>query len=354
MSLGPFPFQYRPLRSPTEIRIVNLRRGSGADPVECVLLHKELHERPYQALSYEWGLPSDDDPIITVDGFPARVRTNLHEALMSVRLPAEDVYMWIDALCINQRDPHERGHQVNMMDKIYSGAENVIVWLGQAKDDSDFAMETFAEKEKLLQFIEKNIFQMSECQALIALSHRSYWSRVWVLQEIYLARAYVVRCGCKSISDTNLRDALAIFSRYEGAYDYCKEICKSTLNQHRMAKQFQKHAPQFNTLGRWLRVCITRDLQSSQPRDLIYALLGISYDCKNGAIAPNYDKPLLVVYLEVVRFWLQSADFKKKLTTRRDTKIFLYKLAIKLGLDDNEDLGRLISESIAVYGAGNQ
>lgn len=38
--------------------------------------------------------------------------------------------IWIDALCINQQDVLERGHQVDMMGVIYRGAQRVIAWLG--------------------------------------------------------------------------------------------------------------------------------------------------------------------------------------------------------------------------------
>ena len=348
MSLSPFIFQYRSLESPSEIRVVSLRRGSGTDLIECVLLHTEIHDQPYQALSYEWGLPSDDDPIILMDSFPVRIRTNLHEALKMIRLPDGDVWMWIDALCINQEDPQERGHQVSMMDGIYSSAEIVIVWLGEARDGSDFAMETFAKPSKLPQLIKKRSFQESQRQALVSLAYRSYWSRVWVLQEIYLARSFVVRCGCKCISDADLNTALVTFHQDDGQ-DYCIQIAKSTLEQHRLAKLFQeKNVFEFNSLGRWLRVCMVRNLQSSQPHDLIYALLGIAHDCPKGTIVPDYDKPLLDVYREVAHFWSRSADCIK-LQSQKSRTDFLHNLAIKLGLDYDNDMKRFISDLVAMY-----
>lgn len=342
MSLTPVLFPYRPLATPTEIRLVSLRRGSSTDLVECVLLHTEIQEQPYQALSYEWGLPSDDDPIILMDGVPVRIRTNLHEALRVIRLPDEDVWMWIDFLCINQQDNPERSHQVDGMDKIFSGAERVIVWLGPAKEKSDFAMRRFRETRTLQRLLGQDSFTEAERAALVALAQRSYWSRVWVLQEIYLSRCFLVRCGTKYITDTKLHDALVVFCQHDGQ-DYCGEIARSTLNQHRLSKQFQRsNAAYFNTLGRWLQVCVRRDLQSSQPRDLIYALLGISHDCPKGTITPDYDKPLLEVYREVAGYWFRSmkGDADEKTSSLR-------MLAAKLGLDDNEDLARLIADIVS-------
>jgi hypothetical protein len=37
--------------------------------------------------------------------------------------------LWIDALCIDQRNTAERNHQVQQMGRIYSGATTVPIWL---------------------------------------------------------------------------------------------------------------------------------------------------------------------------------------------------------------------------------
>ncbi|CAJ2502312.1 Uu.00g097060.m01.CDS01 [Anthostomella pinea] len=48
--------------------------------------------------------------------------------------------MWVDALCIDQGNTIERGSQVLRMGDIYKLAQRVIVWLGPAAGDSDYAM----------------------------------------------------------------------------------------------------------------------------------------------------------------------------------------------------------------------
>jgi hypothetical protein len=42
----------------------------------------------------------------------------------------------IDALYINQKDDAEKSHQVGAMAMIYGLARRVMVWLGEASDDS--------------------------------------------------------------------------------------------------------------------------------------------------------------------------------------------------------------------------
>ena len=85
---------YRPLELPTTIRLVILEQGLHQDPINCCLLHIDRNnDQPYHALSYEWGLPSDNDPIIYVDGCRARVRKNLFDVPMQIRIEGQDHYM---------------------------------------------------------------------------------------------------------------------------------------------------------------------------------------------------------------------------------------------------------------------
>jgi hypothetical protein len=38
--------------------------------------------------------------------------------------------IWVDSVCINQKDPAERSSQVAMMRDIYESSEEVVIWLG--------------------------------------------------------------------------------------------------------------------------------------------------------------------------------------------------------------------------------
>lgn len=101
----------------------------------------------YTALSYTWG-----DPLVTtsifVNSTETQVTLNLEAALRYIRHPSQTVLLWVDALCINQRDVSEKNYQVKMMRDIFSGAQLVIAWLGIASDDSDFAMEVIGKGER--------------------------------------------------------------------------------------------------------------------------------------------------------------------------------------------------------------
>ena len=68
-----------------------------------------------------------------------QVGTNLKSALKELRAQ-ELLMLWVDALCINQKDLLERGLQVMRMGLIYSRAVEVVVWVGGDGEDSAIAM----------------------------------------------------------------------------------------------------------------------------------------------------------------------------------------------------------------------
>ncbi|KAF2029746.1 heterokaryon incompatibility, partial [Setomelanomma holmii] len=91
-----------------------------------------LNDAPvFNALSYAWGDAKGDKGIL-LDGMPFTVRRNLWTFLQQARnrLTQPPTLLWIDAICINQTEVHERNLQVGLMGQIYSKASKVFVWLG--------------------------------------------------------------------------------------------------------------------------------------------------------------------------------------------------------------------------------
>jgi hypothetical protein len=75
-----------------------------------------------------------------INGSKMTVTKNAYLALRDLRYQEKDRILWIDALCIDQNDDKERGEQVQQMGSIYSKAERVIIWLGEATYDTDYVM----------------------------------------------------------------------------------------------------------------------------------------------------------------------------------------------------------------------
>jgi len=186
-------------------------------------LYHFRHRPQYRALSYEWGSPSDLSSCpITVKSlpFPRHIHKNLESALVEIRTEKEDVTPWIDALCINQHNLTEKAHQVSMMGNVFREAQSVIVYLGPAADNSEVGMDLIADAETLRAKTENRQLSDSELSALIPTAYRSYWNRVWIMQEFFLAKRLEVRCG-STIAD------------YDGAFQKNLELMSLPKSQFR-------------------------------------------------------------------------------------------------------------------------
>ncbi|KAF2799471.1 hypothetical protein K505DRAFT_230911, partial [Melanomma pulvis-pyrius CBS 109.77] len=124
-----------------QIRLLTLQPSRlFAASIHTVLHTTNVFSAPaYKALSYVWGDSELTAPVF-VNNLPFEATTNLVAALRHIRRKRHNVVIWVDAICINQNDTKERNHQVQMMREIYMKADQVIAWLGEAKDDSDLAM----------------------------------------------------------------------------------------------------------------------------------------------------------------------------------------------------------------------
>jgi hypothetical protein len=184
----------------------------------------ELHKTKYCAVSYEWGSPDLQHDIV-INNSCFTIRQNLYNFLHSMCMQGRTQHLlWIDAICIDQESNTERNHQVAQMGTIYKSAEQVFVWLGPALNDSDlvfdfighlnlpnldtssgraaFSALTSHEWHRVRSTIHERRHPEVQSGKLVlairALCYRPYWSRVWIIQEVLLARHATVLCGAKS------------------------------------------------------------------------------------------------------------------------------------------------------------
>jgi hypothetical protein len=131
------PFEYQPLnREKREIRLLTLYPDAWNKPISCSLQIVSLDDNPsYRALSYVWGNPKITHPIL-LHNQPFDATVNLTAALRRLRDEIQPLVLWVDAICINQKDTNERSNQVSIMGDIYKTTSEVIVWLGEGDDAS--------------------------------------------------------------------------------------------------------------------------------------------------------------------------------------------------------------------------
>jgi hypothetical protein len=100
---------------------------------------------PYTALSWAWGDPrapqSRSVRIWHDEGRnklakELKITQTLETAFLHMRDKTKQVYLWVDALCINQSDFDEKELQMSIMNKFYQNASLTCVWLGKSSDAS--------------------------------------------------------------------------------------------------------------------------------------------------------------------------------------------------------------------------
>lgn len=197
-------------RSRKEIRLLRVSAIDDGSLITCQLMHQSLEKEPrYSALSYHWGAPGELATIF-VEGMEVQIRETLHCFLRRLASHINPITIWLDAICINQRDVDERNWQVSLMPEIYSTAESVYAWLGEGDADCIYAMKyahNLATNGAMLTAVPTAKIVSEYFERLFFLP---YWSRVWVIQECVLAKQLWLLCSSQLII---WEDVAAAFDR---------------------------------------------------------------------------------------------------------------------------------------------
>jgi hypothetical protein len=308
-------FNYIALDQPKdEIRVVCLHPGPmrTESPITCDLITVDLETAPsYEALSYEWGSSSSKKHTIRLNERLFSVRENLWRALYNLRDAREPRSLWIDALCINQDDIHERNCQVSRMGDIYSQAARVVAWIGE--DDSEARKGCAFLSELTACSVERYCPPGGDCQrwqhrgkwvALSSLCTRSYWFRLWIIQEVLLASDLLIQCGPLSFQWEEISNVFHYLR--ENLTGFCSPGPKLSVvssipfrleiwrKEHRMAvfANTDHHLVPLHHL-----VDLFKDSLCFDTRDKIFGLRSLSLSCCKDFVRPDYS----MAYKEVIR-----------------------------------------------------
>ncbi|KAF8861709.1 HET-domain-containing protein [Acephala macrosclerotiorum] len=322
-------YTYSPLSVATnQIRLLSLQPAQERSAtLVCNLSNAFLdNPPPYEALSYTWGPAENHTILLRCISF--KVTVNLDSALRDLRHDTLERTLWIDAICINQNDILERNHQVTKMRQIYEAASKVVVWLGGEAADSKKALkfvagfgyrlekaETVADAEKLI----RDSFRLPRHEkawaALANVVSRPWWTRAWTFQEIVVASNAVVHCGRQSVLWRYFFHVAFLVDRYESMFQRDEPIYPDTdrfvgkyEHLYNMAL-FQKQTSLGHPPLLLEALQTRRRALSTDPRDKVFALVGISKDNVQGNPIPSsgphlqldYSKSLVEVYKDVTR-----------------------------------------------------
>ncbi|KAH6847216.1 heterokaryon incompatibility protein-domain-containing protein [Chaetomium sp. MPI-CAGE-AT-0009] len=306
-------YRYSPLR-PGNIRLLRLmpHKDESAD-LQCQLFDYPLQSSEgthlYEALSYVWGDPHQRHSI-SVDGYDLLVTANLHAALLRLRDRFLERIVWVDAICINQDDNEEKGNQIRSMAEIYSKASRVTVWLGEAEDDGERALEAISRSAT--ETFSEALFDDSTTRAIRLLLQRPWFKRIWVLQEVAAARNVLIKCGSTEIDGYAFSMALnskslALLPEDSPGLQLVRSVTYlvrgAGLRPKRLPKSSGRFSLRIRALGELIDMYCARE--AAQRHDKVFALLGMSSDDPIAAgLSPDYGIPWEILLERLVRYLL--------------------------------------------------
>lgn len=315
-------YQYSQLdRENRQIRLLTLEPGVWADKICCSIDIVSFNDHPtYEALSYVWGNEKDRKDI-QLNGRPFDVTENLWMVLRRLRDDAVRRVLWVDAVCINQKDNNEKSHQVAMMGEIYSSCQKTVIWLGEDHDTINAGSKSIvaSRARDMLELLgagshldELPCFSTGASQrteiseeyvvhfeAFRKFVDLPWWKRIWVIQEMVLPKSLTLFYSSEEFSYEVLRSVV------QGLQIHGSTCCK----EHRYTLRAlafdpiltlqEQVEPMVFTRETWTRHTpmtlfhLRRQFsasQASQKRDLFYALLGLVTSWgSNNPLYPDYE-----------------------------------------------------------------
>jgi hypothetical protein len=258
-------------------------------------------------------------------GFKIGIAQNLADGLARLHRDGQAELIWIDAICIDQRHIEEQKQQVQMMNRVYSGATRVKIWLGLGdeasmadafdllekcanplNDDSN-GLETFEKMGGALEFketrewsarVESLLPDLDTQQKILDVVFEKPWfERLWAAQEVWLGKDHIILAGFRlsMLYEIICRGAFLLYE-CQG-----KKSLFLIAGVVRLLRLFEARCR-----GSKLDLVDFLDFQewkASEERDRVFALLAISEIPRSVLQYFNvdYNKPVREVYMDAIR-----------------------------------------------------
>lgn len=209
------------------------------------------------------------------------------------------------------------------MRRIYTNAKLVAVWLGEAADDSNSAVHFIRNHSSISRDSPGDKYSRIQL-AIGSLFARPYWNRLWIIQELKLARSIIFFCGGRDIAGSEMQDYINSFKRTPRIPEYQDKYFLSPVSRRILAGETFQYQRVSHTAAdprgpyadpillqtddneripavRFLRrVYLYCSHQCADPRDKIFGLLGLTSDTED-IIPVDYNKTVADLAEAVLR-----------------------------------------------------
>jgi Heterokaryon incompatibility protein (HET) len=309
--------------------------------IKCHVHNLSRYRKPeFETLSYRWGDPEDNTPVYVrltayqgeeesdeTPYLPWPVTRNLEQALRALRLPDRDRLLWVDALCINQKDLVEKSQQVRIMALIYRMCTRDLLWIGPEDAQISRAMKlilrtqghgesghdrtcTSTVETERTTFSAFSDQDWDDLKSLIL--HPEVWGRVWIIQELILSPKITLVCGKDTLDwkciDSVLNDNREISRQIDFPGPETRMIQQvtakvTTIRTLRMPAEITKiNKSLLSTFFVFL------DWEATNKRDKVYALLSIATDGKD--LDVDYGKTMDELSIDFAKIYLAQDNVR--------------------------------------------
>lgn len=364
-----------------ELRLIrfNVLEHKPPESLTLELRHVSLREEvPYGAISYVWG-DQNERVEVEINGEPFPIGHNLFAVLRQLQLNGVKTWLWVDSISIQQSNLEEKAWHVDQMRDVFSCATTTYCWLGPGTHPSDVAMDFVcrigpralaagaldlrphhpryhleiqdylvrrrcseqaeeADNQRVVSELPRFIFDVMHeddlnipspsnnlYKGINDLLQRDYWHRIWIVQEIALAKEAFIMCGERIVQ-------LEVFDATFTSIWYCLQSGIKLIDQEydRFGFGLSRTLYRINALETRRKHCLQNQTRlvdilfqtgvapgrphysASDPRDIVFGVLGIISDKDILGVQTDYMKTDVEVFARATKALLKNNSDQRR------------------------------------------
>ena len=326
-------YKYQPIVG-DRFRLLHLYTDKWESALQGELIESPIEDAPmYFCVSYTWGLFPKDWTIL-LGGDSLAITQNLYGGLRHIRsmIGHHSIFIWADAICINQGDLAERSSQVQLMGRVFSGSQQVFAYLGEDPgNDQDLCpllskinslwhtLYTPGPRQAAKQVGPEDYERLGlppaddkAWQKFVEFIELAWFTRAWIVQEVLLAKSLVLSYGELWMPYEIFETVMACIHRHfehfraNTHFSDSAALCLFDLRFKAVGSARDQWLRPRRRLIDWLD--LVDHVRASNPRDYIISLLGLSTDQDEPQLLPKYECPVEETYRDFAASYISRGN----------------------------------------------